>query len=111
MKFKAPRNVIVFRTADLDRPFITYNAEFLAILGLQLERELAERKAALTVAARAKWILLRRLGGHRPELGEVAKDLGMSIRTLQRRITNEGTSFRRLVSDARREPRQALLHE
>jgi AraC-like DNA-binding protein len=33
----------------------------------------------------------------------VAKDLGMSIRTLQRRITNEGTNFRRLVSDARRE--------
>ena len=69
---------------------------------------LAERRAALTVAARAKWILLRLLGGHRPELGEVAKDLGMSIRILQRRITNEGTSFRGPVSDARREPRQAL---
>jgi hypothetical protein len=48
---------------------------------------LAERRAALTVAAPAKWILLRLLGGHRPELGEVAKDLGMSIRILQRRIT------------------------
>ena len=103
-EIQGARNVIVFRSADLDRPFITYNAELLAILGLQLERELA----ALTVAARAKWILLRLLGGHRPELGEVAKDLGMSIRTLQRRITNEGTEFRLLVSDARREPRQAL---
>jgi hypothetical protein len=43
VKFKVPRNVIVFRTADLDRPFITYNAELLAIFGPQLERELAER--------------------------------------------------------------------
>jgi AraC-like DNA-binding protein len=103
VKFKAPRNAIVFRTADLDRPFISYNAELLAMLGPQLERELAERKAEQTVAGRVKWILLRLLGGHRPDLSEVAKDLGMSVRTLQRRITVEGSSFRQLVSDARRE--------
>jgi hypothetical protein len=30
-----------------------------------------------------------------------AKELGMSNRTLQRRITDEGTSFRQLLSDAR----------
>ena len=103
VKFKAPRNAIVFRTTDLDRPFISYNAELLAMLGPQLERELAERKAEQTVAGRVKWILLRLLGGHRPDLREVAKDLGMSVRTLQRRITVEGSSFRQLVSDARRE--------
>jgi AraC-like DNA-binding protein len=56
-----------------------------------------------TVATRVKWILLRLLGGHNPDLGEVAKDLGMSIRTLQRRMTEEGTSFRRLLSGARLE--------
>ena len=104
MKFKAPRNAIVFRTADLDRPFTSYNAELLAMLGGQLERELAERKVwQTTVAARVKWILLRLLGGQSAHLGEVAKDLGMSNRTLQRRITSEGTSFRWLVRDARYE--------
>ena len=102
VKFKAPRNAIVFRTADLDRPFTSYNAELLAMLGGQLERELAERKVwQTTVAARVKWILLRLLGGQSADLGEVAKDLGMSNRTLQRRITSEGTSFRQLVRDAR----------
>jgi AraC-like DNA-binding protein len=30
------------------------------------------------------------------EITEVAKELGMSSRTLQRRITDEGTSFRHL---------------
>jgi AraC-like DNA-binding protein len=104
VKFKAPRNAIVFRTADLDRPFTSYNAELLAMLGGQLERELAERKVwQTTVAARVKWILLRLLGGQSANLGEVAKDLGMSNRTLQRRITSEGTSFRRLVRGARYE--------
>jgi AraC-like DNA-binding protein len=104
VKFKAPRNAIVFWTADLDRPFTSYNAELLAMLGGQLERELAERKVwQTTVAARVKWILLRLLGGQSADLGEVAKDLGMSNRTLQRRITSEGTSFRQLVRDARYE--------
>jgi Arabinose-binding domain of AraC transcription regulator, N-term len=54
VKFKAPRNAIVFRRADLDRPFISYNAELLAMLGSQLEREMAERKAGQTVAAPGK---------------------------------------------------------
>src|SRR5208337_2121123 len=81
------------------------------MLGSQLEREMAEQNAGQTVAARVKWILLRLLGGHSPDLGEVAKDLGMSIRTLQRRMTEEGTSFRQLLSDARREIRLLARYE
>ena len=46
---------------------------------------------------------MRLLGGHRPEITDVAKELGISCRTLQRRIAEESTSFRQLVSDARRE--------
>jgi AraC-like DNA-binding protein len=103
VKFKAPRNAIVFRTADLDRPFIFYNAELLAMLDSQLEREIAARSAGQTVAARVKRILLQLHGGHCANLGEVAKELGMSTRTLRRRMTKEGTSFRQLLSDTRRE--------
>jgi AraC-like DNA-binding protein len=103
VKFKARRNAIVYRTSDLDRPFFTYNAELLALLSPQLDQELARRKAEQTVAARVKWVLMRLLGGHRAGISDVAKELGMSCRTLQRRISEESTSFRQLVSDARRE--------
>jgi AraC-like DNA-binding protein len=103
VKFKARQNAIFFRTSDLDLPFITYNAELLAMLSPQLDRELARRKAEQTVVAKVKWVLVRLLGGHQPGIMAVAKELGMSSRTLQRRITEDGTSFRQLVSDARRE--------
>jgi AraC-like DNA-binding protein len=103
VKFKARRNAIFYRISDLDRPFLTYNAELLALLSPQLDQELARRKADQTVAGRVKWVLMRLLGGHRLEITDVAKELGMSCRTLQRRITEESTSFRQLVSDARRE--------
>ena len=111
VRFKARQNAILFRTADLDRPFVTYNAELLAMLSPQLDRELAERKAGQTITAQVKWVLLRLLGAHPPEIGEVANDLGLSIRTLQRRITEEGTTFRQLVSDARRELAKLYLTE
>ncbi|MGB8355692.1 MAG: AraC family transcriptional regulator [Chthoniobacteraceae bacterium] len=103
VKFKAPHNAIVFRAADLNLPFITYNAALLEMLSPQLDRELAQRKAEQTPASKARWVLRRLLGGHRPDIVTVAKELGMSSRTLQRRITEEGTSFRQLVSDARHE--------
>jgi AraC-like DNA-binding protein len=103
IKFKASRNAIVFRASDLDRPFITYNAELVAMLSPQIERELAKRKAELSVTGRVKWVLMRLLGGNTPEITVVAKELGMSCRTLQRRITEERTTFRQLIGDARHE--------
>jgi AraC-like DNA-binding protein len=111
VRFKAHRNNIVFRTGDLELPFATYNAELLAALNPQLERETASRETQQTTSFRAKRVLKRLLGGHHIDIDEVAKELGMSRRTLQRRIAEEGSSFRQLLSDARRElARLYLLH-
>jgi AraC-like DNA-binding protein len=55
--------------------------------------------------------LKRLLGGPRPEINEVAKELGMSSRTLQRRITDEGTNYRQLLNDARDELARFYLKE
>jgi AraC-like DNA-binding protein len=109
VKFRAARNAMVFRRSELDLPFITYNAELVAMLSPQIDRELARKKSELTVAGRVKWVLMRLLGGRSPEIHDVAKELGMSCRTLQRRITAEETTFRRLISDARRELARSYL--
>ena len=111
IKFKAPRNAMVFRKSDLDLPFATYNAELVTMLSPQIDREVAQAKSELTVTNRVKWVLMRFLGGRSPEINDVAKELGMSCRTLQRRITNEHTTFRRLISDARQELARSYLAE
>ena len=36
-------------------------------------------------------------------LEDVASELGVSVRTLRRRLTDKGTSYRRIVDDLRRE--------
>jgi AraC-like DNA-binding protein len=105
--FGARRNALVLHATDLDRPFITYNAELLEMLNPQLERALEERRAQSSVSEQVKWILKRLLAGSRPEIAAVARELGLSDRTLQRRIIDDGASFRQLLLEVRQE----LAHE
>jgi len=40
VRFKAGRNALIFRSGDLDRPFVTHNEELLTIIGTHLESHL-----------------------------------------------------------------------
>jgi AraC-like DNA-binding protein len=111
VKCRSRRDAIFFRASDLDLPFVTYNAELLEMLTPQLDHQLAQRRNQQTCTEKVKWVLKRLLGGPRPELTDVARELGMSSRTLQRRITEEGTNFRRLLNDARQELARYYLME
>src|SRR5205807_8556136 len=74
VRFKAERNVLVFRSSDLDRPFTTHNAELLKVLGAQLETEIQARNASADVGEQVKPTLRQSLAGRRPTLQNVAKD-------------------------------------
>ena len=101
--FKANRNALVFRSSDLDRPFVTYNEELVAVLGAHLESELNSHRTNGEVSEQVKEILRRLLAGNRPTLEDVAHEIGMSARTLQRRLGEAGVTFQQLVEDTRRE--------
>jgi AraC-like DNA-binding protein len=109
VRFKAGRNAILFRSSDLDRPFVTYNEDLLAAIGAQLETELEARNTSLDVGEQVKHTLKRSLAGKRPTLQDIAREIGMSARTLQRRLTDAGITFQQLVEDTRRELAQHYL--
>lgn len=109
VKFRAARNILVFDSSDFRRPFVTYNAELLEMLQPQLDKSNLRTKAEATVAERVKWILKRMLAGGRPDASVVARELGLSVRTLQRRIVDEGTTFRELLSEIRKEMAREYL--
>ncbi|KWX01806.1 Transcriptional regulator [Carbonactinospora thermoautotrophica] len=64
---------------------------------------LSRREYGATVAARARRILTQGLGGSVPDLEAVAARLAMSPQTLRRRLREEGTSFRRIKDEIRRD--------
>lgn len=109
VRYGAPANSVVLRSSDLDRPFPGHNAEFLELLTPALAAAVADLHAPSTVGVQVKAALKRSLASGRPDVAEVARSLGMSERTLQRRITEEGATFRKLLAEARRELGRQLL--
>jgi AraC-like DNA-binding protein len=111
VKFKAAQNSLVFSKSDIELPFVTYNADLLATVAPQLEAELNEQLAQKNLNEQAKAILKQLLAGQRPAIQDLARELHLSTRTLQRRLTEQGISFQRVLDEARRElAHHYLLH-
>jgi AraC-like DNA-binding protein len=111
VKFKSNRNALIFTRADMELPFVTYNADLLSAVAPQLEAELREQLAHKTFSEQAKGTLKRLLGGERPAIDDLARELHLSTRTLQRRLTEQDLTFQRLLEEARRElAHHYLLH-
>ena len=63
----------------------------------------AQEQRNSTAAGQIRWVLRHYLGGRQPDISDVAREPGMSSRTLQRRIVDEGTNFRRILNQERHE--------
>jgi len=111
VRFKAGRNALIFRNSYLDRPFATQNEDLVRVIGAQLEAELQEGNSGADVGEQVRRMLKRSLAGKRPTLPQVARELCMSARTLQRRLTDANITFQQLVEETRRElARHYLKH-
>jgi AraC-like DNA-binding protein len=112
VRYRSQRDAVVLRAADLDMPFVAHNEELLRLLAPHLENQLQADQKNRGVGDQVKWVLRRLLSGSCPDVVMVAKELGMSARTLQRRITAEGITFRQLLNETRRElVRQYLVDD
>ena len=99
--FGAARNAMIFRASDAALPFVTRNAELLAMLAPQFDQELKQRKDQETFPERVRSAIQRKLAGQRPRIEEIARELHISSRTLQRRLQDAGYSFQQVLEEAR----------
>lgn len=95
------RLTVRFSNDDADRPFLTANETMWNIFEPDLRRRLEELEATATVAERVKASLLELLPSGQASMGDVASRLGLSTRTLQRRLKGEGTSYLQVLSRTR----------
>lgn len=101
VRLGAERNCLSFRLAELDKPFVNYNAELLDMLMPELDRRLEQYIRRYTLVEHIRWVLRRRLTAGRPDIRSIANDLAMSERSLQRKLTDEGFTFQSLLSETR----------
>lgn len=101
----ATQNAMVFRMSDAQLPLVTHNSELLEMLAPQFEQELTQRSVEEenTFIELVRGAIQRRLTGKRPTIEEIADDLHMSLRTLQRRLQDAGWNYQRVLEDARRQ--------
>lgn len=111
VKFGARRNQLFFRTTDILQPFTTHNLELLELVEPQLEAELTRQLASRPMTEQVKGILKRLLAGKKPRLEDVAAELRVGARTLQRRLLEDGLTFHELVEESRREMAQHYLRQ
>ena len=106
----APRNAIVFRATDAHRLFVTRNAELLGILAPQFDEELKQENGDENFVERVRIAIQQRLTGRRPTIEDIADALHISSRTLQRRLQDQGSSFQRVLEEARRQLARQYLN-
>jgi AraC-like DNA-binding protein len=111
VRFDCARNALVLDAADLDQVFPGHNAAMIEMMTPALASELRKLDRPLTVSEQVVAALKASLPSGRPEIGDVARLLGFSERTLQRRITEEGGSFKELLLEARQETCRRLLSD
>lgn len=109
IRCNAPKDLLVLKSSDLDRPFPGRNDELLQILTPALASALRELDASDSIDEQIQALIKRRLPSGRPELKDIAHELGLSERTLQRRITAAGTTFRELILRSRQTLGRELL--
>ena len=106
--FSQPANSLTFSQADAQRPLISADARSAEWLEFGARAAL-ERMDDSGVTVRVRAQLERMLQGDEPTLAVVASQLCMSERTLQRRLTAEGQTFRRVLDEMRRDVAQRTL--
>lgn len=103
LRFRQSKNCLVFKTSDADLPVIGHNRELLAMFQ-QLAQDFIQRhQNKHNVAALVKKTILDQFRHQLPQLPEVAEQLNMTSRSLQRKLKEEGVNFLQILEEIRSE--------
>ncbi|MCG8420681.1 MAG: AraC family transcriptional regulator [Proteobacteria bacterium] len=90
-----------FAPADASRPFLTANEKIWQFFEQDLKKRLSDLTESATTEDRVHAALLELLPSGASSIETVAKKLGISARTLQRRLKSEGCSFQAVLDQTR----------
>lgn len=86
-------NTLTLSAADARRPFLTHDDQMWEFFAPSLRRRMDDAKCNETMRARVEHALNELLPSGRTHIEDVARELAVSKRSLQRRLSEEGTSW------------------
>lgn len=95
------KNAIVFRAGDMEKPFVSHNEGMWDFFEPELQKRLYEMERDDSFSAKVRSALTELLPGGMGTADDVAAKLGISRRTLQRRLSQENTSFQKQLNGTR----------
>ena len=98
---KGDQNAITFKKSDLEKPFISYDEAMWNYFEPELTKRLSEIEVDDSVSARVRSALTELLPGGASGIDDVAARLGMTRRTLQRKLAEENTTFQKQLNSTR----------
>ena len=111
VRFHASVDVLVLDTSVLSRPFVTHNPDLLAVMLPGLESEVREHGGSGSLADDVRTLLSRAMTGERPSISSISAQLGITPRSLQRRLAGLGTNYQVLLGEVRHGASRRLLRE
>lgn len=105
-----PVATVVFAADDTQRPFLTANDGMWKFFEPALRQRLADLEKHASTVERVRGALVEALPAGEVSMAAVCRRLGVSTRTLQRRLREEGSSFQQTLDALRHSLANHYLH-
>jgi AraC-like DNA-binding protein len=110
LAFGAARTEVVLPRAVIELPLATASQALIELLERHIRALAARDQAAQPCAARLRLAMLSELQTGAPiDVGRMARRMGLSQRTLHRRLADDGTTYQRILDETRREIAEEML--
>ncbi|MGI1663569.1 AraC family transcriptional regulator [Palleronia sp. KMU-117] len=111
VRFDAPLDAILLSPESLAQPNILGDEGISRYLISHLDAELLEIADKVPLVARAKDAIAQALSEGAPKMADIARGLGLSVRSFHRRLSEHGMNFQSLTEETRRELAEGLLRD
>ncbi|MGJ3241292.1 MAG: AraC family transcriptional regulator ligand-binding domain-containing protein [Anaerolineae bacterium] len=98
---KSDFNGVTFSNQDAERPFLTANDSMWSFFEPQLNQRMQDLTQSATYTEKVRACLMEMLASGQYSVDDVASHLAISRRTLQRHLSNEGTTFQEILDGLR----------
>lgn len=101
--FNKSMNAFIFKKEHLDIPVMNANKELLEIFEKKTREALKRIDGDDTYSYKVSRILVKKIQGKIPCIEEIAKELSVSTRNLQLKLSEEETSYRDILNTVRKD--------